>query len=337
MSKLFSLGDVNFGGLEEDTVTFEVESVTNIDGDLNGQSDIELTALEELTVESIFSYVDSFISLDISKTSTGWVRYRDGKKEEGYYTIKSDEDDLLSQRREFRQFIIDLFQDKTWEYVFIEDTIGSVNYKTSRILQQLNPITDDLMDMEIIPKSPIIREDNQVWKKNLRFISNYKSEIRGEDDKTMIRNALKKLGYGDGTTSIVEDIYDAHGLAVGCITRIKLRAEPEQKRKLRTDITKVYKIEQFADEYEAFDRANELDRYIENLNFMNISRDLKSAFKFYIQEIKDDSRVYVITIPTNKIGALLITKKLNLDYETSYLVVYQDVKNLKSKKKTDKQ
>lgn len=332
MSKLFSLGDINFGGINDEVVTSQVESVTSIEGDLDGQSNTVITSLEDLTVDTIFAYVESFISLDISKTSTGWVRYRDGKKEEGYYTIKSDEDDLLGQRREFREFIKDLFQNKTWEYVFIEDTIGSINYKTSRILQQLNPIADDLMDMEVIPTSPIIREDNQMWKKNLRFISNYKSSIRGEDDKSMIRNALKQLGYGDGTTTFVrEDIYDAHGLAVGCITRLKLRAEPDKKQKLRTDITKVYKIEQFADEYEAFDRANDLDRSIENLNFMSIARDLKSAFKNYVTELGDDSKVFVISIPTNKIGALLLAKKLNLDYETSYLVVYQ---SLKSKKKS---
>lgn len=334
MSKLFSLGELTFGGVNQETVTPAVESVTSIDGDLNGQATVELKSIEELTVDRVFTYVESFISLDISKTSTGWVRYRDGVKEEGYYTIKSDDDDILGQRREFREFVKDLFQDKVWEFVFIEDTIGSVNYKTSRILQQLNPIVDDLMDMGIIPQSPIVREDNTVWKKNLRFVSNYKSEIRGEDDKSMIRNALKKMGYGDGTTTFVrEDIYDAHGLAVGCITRLKLRSEPEIKRKLRTDITKVYKIEQFSDEYEAFDRANELDRHIENVNFMNIARDLKAAFKNYITELGDDSGVYVISIPTNKVGALLLAKNLNLDYEVSYLVVYQPVTSLKKKKK----
>ena len=334
MSKLFSIGNLNFGSVDEETVTPEIESVTSIEGDLNGQTNVELHAIDELTIERVFSHVDSFISLDISKTSTGWVRYRNKVKEEGYYTITSAEDDLLGQRKEFREFIKDLFQNETYQYVFIEDTIGSVNYKTARILHQLNPIVDDLMEMGIIPQSPVIREDNQVWKKNLRYVSNYKSEIRGEDDKSMIRNALKKLRYGDGTTTFVrEDIYDAHGLAVGCITRLVLRSEPEVKRKLRTDISKVYKIEQFSDEYEAFDRANELDRTIENLNFMNIARDLKYAFKNHITESGDDSNIYVISIPTNKIGALLLSKKLNLDYEISYLVVYQAVNSIKTKKK----
>lgn len=324
MNSIFSLGNLNFGGADDNPVTPEVDSVTNNPDNLNGSETPVLSSIDILDINKIFSYVDSFISLDISKTSTGWVRYRNGIKEEGCYTIKSDVEDLLAQRKEFREFIIDLFQNQTYEYVFIEDTIGSVNYKTSRILQQLNPITDDLMELGMLPQSPIIREGNGTWKKNLCFIANYKPEIKGEDDKTTIRNALQCLGYGDGSIAFVrEDIFDAHGLAVGCITRLKLRAEPVKKKKLKTNISQVYKIEQFSDEYEALDRANALDRHIEQVNLLNASRDLNYNFKKHIIETDDDTKVYFITIPTNKIGRIALDKGFNLDYDISYLVVYR--------------
>lgn len=327
MKSVFGGTTLNLGGENDVHVITKTDDVTSNDTDNVPRQGLILKSLDDLTVDTIFAFTESFISLDISKTSTGWVRYKNGKHEYGHFTITADSNDLTAQRREFRNFIIDLFQNQEYEFVFIEDTIGSVNHKTARILNQLNAIPDDLMDMGLIPKSPIIREDNKVWKSNLRFIANYKPLIKGEDDKTMIRNALKKLGFGDGTESfVVEDIYDAHGLAVGGITRLKLKSEPVKKQKLRTDISKVYKIEQFADEYEALDRANELNRHIENIDFSNISRDLKFHFKKYVTELGDDTRVFVIAVPTSKIGSLLISKNLSLDYEVSYLVVYRKLK-----------
>lgn len=322
---LFKLGDLALGGVEDSLLeTPEIKPLASNIDPLNGVAETAIPIIEQITIDSIFSHVESFISLDISKTSTGWVKYINGVKEEGYYEIQSDPEDLTGQRREFREFIIRLFDNRVYEYVFIEDTIGSVNYKTFRILQQLNPIVDDLMDMGIIPTSPIVREGNSTWKKNLRFASNYKAKIKGEDDKSMIRHALQLLGYGDGTTSFVrEDIYDANGLAVGCITRLKLRGEDISPVKLRTTIGTGYKIVQYEDEFEAYDKANSIGSKIYTLDFMNISRDLRYAFKQAVEDLGDDSYIFVIAIPTSKIGNLLLKKKMNLDYEVSYLVVYQ--------------
>lgn len=310
---------LNFGG--SDTETNTTENVTPV------EPSFKLQGLGDLTLEDIFAKVASFISLDISKTSTGWVRYVNGVIEKGYFTITSDEDDLLGQRKEFRGFLKELFQDRFYEYVFIEDTIGSINYKTARILHQLNPQVDDMMDFGVIPTSPIIREGNGIWKKNLKYISNYKPIINGENDKISVRNALKILGFGDGTTDTIrEDIYDAVGIAVGVIVRLKMIKEQEKKVRLRKDIGQVYKIEQYSDEYEALDRANELDRKIHNLNYSNIARDLKFNFKNYITDQNYDGDVYVITIPTSKIGSLALKKKFDLDIELSYLVVYINAK-----------
>lgn len=286
---------------------------------------MEILSIETLSYKNIITLVPSFISLDISKTSTGWIKYINGVQTQGTFTIQAPMEDGVGQRREFREFLKDLFQDDEFEYLFIEDTIGSINYKTARTLYQLNPIADDMIADGIIKANNIIREDNKVWKKNLKKCANYKGSIRAEsDDKYITRMALLNLGFGDGTTNtIAEDIYDAMGLSIGIIYRIKVLNEQKSVKKLKKDIGKVYKIHQFYDLYEALDDANEVGGEIHQVDFTNIKRDLKFNFKRLIEELDDDTKTFIISIPTSKIGAVALNKGLNLDIPMSYLVVYR--------------
>jgi hypothetical protein len=269
--------------------------------------------------------IPSFISLDISVTSTGWVKWLNGELTTGTYKLQTDDDDEVGRRREFRDFIKGVFQQDEYDYLFIEDVIGSVNFKTAKSLYQLNPLADDMIDDGIIFAKKVVREDNKVWKKHLKLCSGYTSPIRADsDDKRIIRDALLLLGFGDGTTNTIkQDIYDAIGLAVGTIYRLLVLKEAEVKKKLKKDIGKVYKILQFNDYYQALDKANDVGGEIHSVDFMRISRDLKYNFKRLIEELDDDKKTYIISVLTNKMGAIALDKGLDLDVEISHLVVYR--------------
>lgn len=290
-------------------------------------SNINFANFEVVTYNSFLKLVPNFISLDISKNSTGWVRSIDGIIDEGSFEIKADKYDLVKVRRDFRNFVIGLCGDRVVDYVFIEDNIGSINFDTARVLFQLNCITDDLNDMGLIKVNNIIREDNRVWKKNLKKAANYKATIKSsKDDKQVVRDALLLMGYGDGTTDhIKEDIYDAMGLAVGVIYSRFVVRETSSTRKLKTNINVGYKVKQFEGEYDAYDFANDLARKtgqtMVNLDYMNIKRDLAFNFKKEITSFEDENKIYVIKVLTCKIGVLAVKLKLDLNISESYLVV----------------
>jgi len=288
-------------------------------------SDLVARSVSAVSYLDLLKLVPSFVSLDISVNSTGWVRWRDGNLEYGVYRVQASKDDEVARRREFREFLRSLFQDYHYDYLFIEDVIGGVNFKTNKILYQLNPIADDLADAGEIHVKEIIREDNKVWKSLLKKCANYKSPILSQkDDKQVVRDSLFLLGFGDKTTTTIpEDVYDALGMAVGVLFKRFVLKNEKAGRRLRTDITRGYAIHQFDEYYAALDCANEVGGFIHNVDFTHIRRDLKANFKKLIEELGDDTKTFVITIPTSKIGVLALDKDLDLDYETSYLVVYR--------------
>lgn len=283
------------------------------------------SVFREVSFIDIIELVPSFVSLDISVRSTGWVRWVNGKLDFGTYKITSDDD--LGRRQEFRTFLKDLFGDNTYEYLFIEDVIGSVNFVTAKILYQLNPIADDMVADGVLKVKNIVREDNKVWKKFLKQCAGYKSSVRArKDDKIVVRECLYALQFGDKTTqTIAEDIYDAMGMAIGLIYKMHvLKHDSKSSRKLRTDITKGYVIKQFTDYNNARMYAQKRGQEIYDVDLLDgVKRDLRYEFKSLVEGLGDDSKVFLISIPTSKLGRVALDKDLDLNPEISYLVVYR--------------
>lgn len=174
-----------------------------------------------INYKDILKLEPTFISLDISVRSTGWVNSINGNVEWGTYTLKSE--DELGRRREFRQFLIDLLGSQEYPVVFVEDVIAGTNFKTSKGLIQLNYIVDDLMDLRIIKVCKITRVDNNRWKKYLRQVSNYRNiGIKEKDVKKHIILCLHNMDFKE---EVVQDINDAMGLAVAMIFQQKVLKE----------------------------------------------------------------------------------------------------------------
>lgn len=284
-----------------------------------------ITQYEAVTFNTFISMTRSFVSLDISKTSTGWVKWLNGELSYGTFTIKSPDSDGVSQRKEFKEHLRSIFLQDDFEYLFIEDIIGSVNFRTARVLYQLNPIADDLIEDGVLSVGTLVRESNKVWKKYLKLASNYKPKYKAsKNDKELICNALHSLGFNASESNkLPQDIYDALGLAIGVIYRLKVLNQSTDKSKAKTNIASGYNLMQFDDKYSALDFANTLNRKIIDLDFLGSSRDLVYNFKRYMEVENDDKNVFLIEIEINRIGVLAIKNNFDLNVDVSYILVYR--------------
>lgn len=308
--------------------------------------------IEKVTYLDALNLVPSFVSLDISVKALGWARWIDGVLDFGIYAFKSKED--TDRRQEMRRLVKSIFKGNRFKYLIIEEPIGSCNYKTAKILHQLNVVPDDMVVDGIIHADVLFREDNKKWKSWLRQFTGTQIDIRGLKDKEVILQCAYDMGFTDEVIKKVipsttdseilprllasdsitylnnssakevplQGIYDALGMAVGVIYKKFIAKEDLSPKKLKTDITKGYKISQFFSLNKALQKANSKGGDLYEVDFTNITKDLKFNFKKLVEDVGDEY-VFVITIPTSKLGVVALTKKLKLDEDVSYLVVYK--------------
>lgn len=276
----------------------------------------KITYLDYLKLEP------TFLSLDISVRSTGWVLCLNGEVKYGTYSIESQ--DELGRRREFREFLIDLIGKNYIPVVIVEDVIAGTNFKTTKGLIQLNSIIDDLNEYNLVSVGEIKRIDNKKWKKYLKSASNYDGDIKKEEDKILIKNCMIELGFSE---SVKQDIYDAMGMAVAVIYRDKFLNEVSKTDTvLKKDLKRGYTIKQFdvldkkSDKY--LEKLKEkYNRDIENIDWSMESRDILYLFKQKINRDDYDNNIYIIKVNSMKLGVLALTKKLNTDIPISYLII----------------
>ena len=276
----------------------------------------KITYLDYLKLEP------TFLSLDISVRSTGWVLCLNGEVKYGTYSIESQ--DELGRRREFREFLIDLIGKNHIPVVIVEDVIAGTNFKTTKGLIQLNSIIDDLNEYNLVSVGEIKRIDNKKWKKYLKSASNYDGDIKKEEDKILIKNCMIELGFSE---SVKQDIYDAMGMAVAVIYRDKFLNEiSKTDTVLKKDLKRGYTIKQFevldkkSDKY--LEKLKEkYNRDIENIDWSMETRDILYLFKQKINRDDYDNNIYIIKVNSMKLGVLALTKKLNTDIPISYLII----------------
>lgn len=277
---------------------------------------------KKLEYSDFLKYEPTFLSLDISVRSTGWVKSVNGEVTWGTKTLEAE--DELGRRKEFREFLISMLGKTHFPVVFVEDVIAGTNFKTTKGLIQLNTIVDDLKEYGLVSVGEIKRIDNKVWKKYLKMASNYDGDIKKEDEKQLITNCMKELGFN---FKIKQDIYDAMGIAVAVIYRDKvLKDKPKVETVLKKDLKTGYVIKQFENKDKKYEKALESlkDKYgreIEEIDWSAESRDILYLFKQKINKDKVDNKIYIIYVNNMKLGVLALTKKLSVDYPFSYLII----------------
>lgn len=273
-----------------------------------------------VTYETIIAHVPSFISLDISVNSTGWVRKRGEQVETGIYHLNAE--NILERRIEFENFLEELFGDYQYDRVFIEDVIMGCNFLTTQILVLLNVCCEDLMRYNRIKTAPITRVGNTTWKKYLRLLST--RNIMGQADKNMISETMNNLGF----KADVQDIYDAMGIAVSTIYSEVCQFDEGVKidsteKKVRPDITKGYTIVECNSYEDMMKRAKKRKRNIVEVVYDAKYRNLVEQMKSLILTTGDDTSVYAIYAPLSRIGAMCVTKGFDISKDEIYFLAYR--------------
>jgi hypothetical protein len=277
---------------------------------------------KKLDYTDFLKYEPTFLSLDISVRSTGWVKSVNGEVTWG--TKTSEAEDELGRRKEFREFLISMLGETHFPVVFVEDVIAGTNFKTTKGLIQLNTIVDDLKEYGLVSVGEIKRIDNKVWKKYLKMASNYDGDIKKEDEKQLITNCMKEIGFN---FRIKQDIYDAMGIAVAVIYRDKIVNEkPKVETVLKKDLKTGYTIKQFDEKDKKYEKSlqtlkEKYDREVEELDWSKESRDVLYLFKQKINKDKVDNKIYIIYVDNMKLGILALTKKLSVDNPFSSLII----------------
>lgn len=277
---------------------------------------------KKLEYTDFLKYEPTFLSLDISVRSTGWVRSIDGKVEWGTITLKSN--DELGRRKEFRESLISLIGVNFMPVVFVEDVIAGTNFKTTKGLIQLNTIIDDLKEYGVLNIGEIKRIDNKVWKKYLKQASNYDGNIKKVEDKQLILECMHNIGFD---LKVKQDIYDAMGMVVSVIYRdYILKEKPKTAEVLKKDLRRGYQIKQYFEKDKKYNKSleNSIKRYnreTEELDWSLESRDVLYLFKQKITKDEIDNKIYVIKVNNMKLGVLALTKNLDVSNPFSYLVI----------------
>lgn len=287
--------------------------------------------------------VNSFLSLDISVHGTGYAMYKDGKMTYGRYALQAEGE--VERVAEFRNWLLSLINNYSFEYYFIEDAIQSCNFKTVRALVSLNSVLDTLIyEQKVLPPLKLYRVSNKVWKKNLKAISG-DLVVKGENyingsDKDCTKACLESLGlsveylkhlktpaYSDKQ---IEDICDAMGMALGTIAIeiAKAPVEPSKHKARGIDIRKGYKIRLY-DDYDDADASclrvlrKTPDRKIEyidmtgNENGTDLVKTMAKALS------KDPDAMYIVRVPVTKCCNVLLLKRLDTNNPVPYLLIYK--------------
>ena len=290
---------------------------------------LDVSKVEQLKYTDILGKYN-FLSLDISVNSTGWVIQYDERLNFGIYKLQSK--DNRERRREFGKFLIELIEDKQFDFIIIEDVIAGCNFKTTRSLTELNIAVEDLIDYDCIPDSPVFRIDNKEWKRVLHSLVQDDRGIRGSNDKEMITFCLNTLGFYN---DIAQDVYDAMGIACAYIflknTNTTNTLKVVTPKKLKQDLTKNYKIVQYKSKEEMLEQAELLksrgrskstkSKGILYIDYDNKYKDLLKQFTETVYE-NGDNNYFCIHSPLNKIGSMFITFGFDLTEDDVYFMAY---------------
>ena len=303
---------------------------------LLGVEDKSEHTIQAVTWQDWLKNVTSFLSLDISVHGTGWVIYKDHQLSWGRISLKATDD--TARVEEFRTELLLLTNNNTFEYIFVEDVIGSCNFKTAKALYMLNNVIDQLIyENKVAAPLALHRVSNTTWKKNLKSIAG-DIVVKGlsytnGSQKEMTKACLESLGMpvatlkaGQFNDKQVEDICDALGMALGTIAS-KIEQSPVVKNKvILSDIRKGFKIKQFSDRDAAVKSANrstsKTHRDIIEVDL--VSEDTpKDLIKHMAKLIPDNPlAMYLVHVPVSKCCNLLLIKKLTVTEPQTWLLIY---------------
>lgn len=171
-----------------------------------------------LDIDMIIPKTGRYLSLDVSKTSTGFTIVEDHKMAWANINLKTSMEAVHGEallRREFRHELKRYIGGMSFDAIIVEDVFSGSQVQGVRSLYALNTVIDDMiLDGDIsCPDDGFVRVQNGMWKKWLRTLDP-EGNIRSHNDKQQIAKLLEIVGIvADGKGH--QDRLDSMGMLAG--------------------------------------------------------------------------------------------------------------------------
>lgn len=202
------LVDLSSGGLLDGSAGQDIEDHGGVIKGTYGLLDIDM----------IIPKTGRYLSLDVSKTSTGFTIVEDHKMAWANIELKTSMEAVHGEallRREFRRELKRYIGGMAFDAIVVEDVFSGSQVQGVRSLYALNTVIDDMiLDGDIsCPDDSFVRVQNGMWKKWLRTLDP-EGMIRAHNDKQQIAKLLELVGIvaeGKG----YQDRLDSMGMLAG--------------------------------------------------------------------------------------------------------------------------
>lgn len=324
-----NLNNLSFG-VQEDSSADQAQVIEQVS-----------VSIQKPTVKDYLRKFESAISLDIAKNHTGvivWDRATDTY--ETYSIVIDMEYDYtnpyneINMRLEFKDYIRQLVEGKTFEVAVVENVFGGDNYDTVRKLLALNTVLDELAVTGVCTIKNMYKRDNQTWKMFLRKIHN----VKGLKDKQMIERVLlymefpMAVQYHNAKPSVkaemcYEDILDATGML--CALSVELTENPESTGIRKKKLTmKDIEVDHISDMVDLDFLDDDLIRAFPVQEVSFFGRSVEKAIVQIVDDATDKEVVFAMEVPTSKLGTFGIKHEIPY-YKDGYCVILFYLKELK--------
>ena len=219
-------------GLEEDEYSIYEES--------------KVLSFDMPSIDNILPKEGVYLSLDISKSSTGITFVNNGEFITGNINLEDEKGDHkeVLLRRALKRDLSELVQGVDFDLIIIEDVFVGSNPETARLLFALNTAIDELILDEVCSTKKFLRVSNQRWKSWL-YTLDTNNISRGYDDKEKVRICLELIGFTDSGEGY-QDRLDSMGMLVSYFLKGKEQDDKGilKRNKIRfSDIEASYDID----------------------------------------------------------------------------------------------
>ena len=187
--------------------------------------------IDTITYDNITPKNGVYLSLDVSKNSTGVTLIENGERVVGNIVLEEqvgDHKEVL-YRRALKRDLLQLVEGKDFDLIIIEDAYVGENPDTVRLLFALNTAIDEMILDGICTCKKFLRVSNKLWKSWLSVVDSTHA-YKGLNDKEKIRNYLEILGITDDREGY-QDRLDSMGMLAGYFLKGSKEEKPVVKKK----------------------------------------------------------------------------------------------------------
>lgn len=286
---------------------------------------------EKPTVLNLFKTIPSGIGLDIAKNHSGICIWNGQSIEQyGFALEEYDKSNPFAEykmRKEFKEKLKSIVNERYFEHCIIEDVYGGDNFDTTRKLLALNTVIDELIFEHSCTVNKFYRWNEPKWSKATRSIYKQRGRLKSKVETQGLLEYLEYdfyLAHKDDESEVkksifFEDICDATAMLLGVVAyeimNINIAKQPSIKM---SDIKMVY-VEDLLDTYSCKDKRISEEGYIYvDLDYRNLEKSIVS------QVAQHPSDVLCALLPSSKLGVFGLNHKFKFyDSDESYLLFYK--------------